>query len=66
MIQVSTTLHASAAGRLRLHLAAEQPLERVLELLRTHGTAVRWVGTAPASLEDAFFALTEQPGDDGA
>jgi ABC-2 type transport system ATP-binding protein len=58
VIQVSTTLHASAAGRLRLHLAAEQPLERVLEVLRAQGTAVRWVGTAPAGLEDAFLAHT--------
>jgi energy-coupling factor transporter ATP-binding protein EcfA2 len=58
VIQVSSTLHGAGAGRLRLHLAAEQPLERVLEVLRAQGTAVRWVGTAPAGLEDAFLAYT--------
>jgi ABC-2 type transport system ATP-binding protein len=58
VLQISSTLHAAGAGRVRLHLAAEQPLDRVLDVLRAHGTSVRWIGSAPASLEDAFLAYT--------
>ncbi len=58
VLQVSSTLHAADAGRLRLHLASEQPLDRVLDVLRARGTAVRWVGSAPAGLEDAYLAYT--------
>jgi ABC-2 type transport system ATP-binding protein len=65
VVQVSSTLHDAGAGtaRLRVHLAGDQPLGTVLDLLRAQGTVVRWVGTARAGLEDAFLAYTGDTGD---
>ena len=67
VVQVSSTLHDAGAGtaRLRVHLATDQPLGTLLDLLRTRGTVVRWVGTAPAGLEDAYLAYTGDTGDTG-
>jgi ABC-2 type transport system ATP-binding protein len=58
VLQLSTTLHAAGAGRVRLHLAAGLALERVLTSLRESGTAVHWVATASPTLEDAYLAYT--------
>jgi hypothetical protein len=65
VVQVSSTLHDAGAGtaRLRVHLASDQPLATLLDRLRAQGTVVRWVGTAPAGLEDAFLAYTGERGD---
>ena len=58
VVQLASMLHAAGTGRLHLHLTAEQTLENVLSVLRAEGTSVHWVGTAPAGLEEAFFAYT--------
>lgn len=56
--QVSMTLHDAGAGRLRVHLASDQPVSSVLSFLGERGVVVRWVGTTAPGLEDAFLALT--------
>jgi hypothetical protein len=60
VLQVTSTLHDAGAGtgRVRIHLAVDQPIGGLLDLLRERGTTVRWVGTARAGLEDAFLAIT--------
>jgi ABC-2 type transport system ATP-binding protein len=57
-LQLSVTLHAAGAGRLRLHLARDVPLENVLTILRAGTTKVGGLSTTPPTLEDAYLAYT--------
>lgn len=65
VVQVSSTLHDAGAGtaRLRVHLADDQPLGTLHDVLGARGTVVRWVGMAQAGLEDAFLAYTGDTGE---
>jgi ABC-2 type transport system ATP-binding protein len=54
----ATWQDADGTARLRLHVAAELPVDAVLDVLMHAGVRVRALTTSAPSLEDVFLALT--------
>jgi ABC-2 type transport system ATP-binding protein len=54
----ATWQDADGTARLRLHIAADLPVDTVLDVLMRSGVRVRALTTHPPTLEDVFLALT--------
>jgi ABC-2 type transport system ATP-binding protein len=54
----ATWQDADGTARLRLHIAADLPVDAVLDVLMQSGVRVRALTTSAPSLEDVFLALT--------